>query len=94
MNSIYFDSRKYADKFIEFLLDYNHDVTNDDYFEIHIYQEETGIIVEFEKVPHNREWGGRFAYLEEGDEIFTEIRLPDGSYQMVRKGTEEEYLDE
>lgn len=51
MSSLYFTNRKYADAFIKFMLDYNQDLDNDDYFEIHIYQEETGIIVEFDKVP-------------------------------------------
>ena len=85
MNNIYFESRKYASKFIEFLLDYNQDVTNDEYFEIHIYQEELGIIIEFELVPHSGEWGGHYRYVEEDEEVFKEVFMPDNSSEWVPK---------
>lgn len=79
MNSLYFDNRKYADEFIKFILDYNQDPDNENYFETHIYQEENGIIVEFDKVPYSGEWGGRFEYVDEEHKIVEEVILPDNS---------------
>lgn len=84
MNSLCFDSRKYADEFIRFMLNYNQNPDNeDDYFEIHIYQEENDIIVEFDKVPYSGEWGGRFEYVDEDHKIVEEVILPDNSIITV-----------
>lgn len=94
MSSLYFTNRKYADNFIKFMLDYNQDLDNEDYFEIHIYQEETGIIVEFDKVPFSWEWGGRFKYMDEDEEVGINLCLPDNSYVFVRKYEAEDYLND
>ena len=94
MSSLYFTNRKYADAFIKFMLDYNQDLDNNDYFEIHIYQEETGIIVEFDKVPYSGEWGGRFKYIDEDEEVGINLCLPDNSYVFVRKYEAEDYLND
>lgn len=94
MNNIYFNNRKHANKFIKFLLDYNQDSDNEDYFEIHIYQEDTGIIIEFDKVPFSRDWGGRFEYVDEDQLVVTELIFPDNSTELVPKGSEDIRLDE
>lgn len=94
MNSICFNNRKYANKFIEFILDFNGDPDNEYYFETHIYQEENLIIVEFDKVPYSGEWGGKFEYVDEDQTVATELILPDNSIELVKKGTEDDALND
>ena len=82
MNSQSFDvskenGRKQFDAFLKVLLDYNIDKENDDYNDIHIRQEEMFMIIEWDKVPYNHEWGGTFQYIDSDDVVMKEVTFPD-----------------
>ena len=54
------------------------------YNDIHIKPEDCeAFIVEWEQVPWDHSFGGRFAYLNEDEVIMKEIRFPDGTYEHV-----------
>lgn len=55
------EGRAVADDFIRVLLNYNQ-IIPDMYNEIHIYQEEQFIKVEFIQVPFSKEYGGQFVF--------------------------------
>lgn len=100
MNSQSFDltkpqGRKHFQKFLDTLIDYNNDTDNDDYNDIHIRQEDCGyIVIEWEKTPWSKEWGGRFEFLTYDQEIYEEVSFPDNHYEMLPKGTGDEAVKE
>ena len=93
MNSMSFDSKedkKFFDSLLHFLIDMNMNST-EYYNEIHIYQEERLIIVEWEQVPFSGEWGGKFKFVEEDQTVMKSYELPNGEWIMFE--TEDEYKE-
>ena len=74
-----------------YLLEYNSNSDYDDYYEIHITTDSYCTIVEFEKVPYNGEWGGRFKYVEPDEAVMKEYMFPDNHFEYYR--SEEEYKE-
>lgn len=99
MNEFNFDLKKENESkhfynILKSLLDYN-ESSDKDYYEIHIRQSGcTETYLECEKVPYNRSYGGRFEFLEWGDDVFTELIFPDHSSEMVLKGSEDDIFNE
>ena len=88
MNRMAFDTqtengRKHFQKQLDALLDYNNDPNEKYYNDIHIYQEESLIIVEWDNVPYSHEWGGQFRYIEEDDVVMKEVHFPDDHYEFL-----------
>ena len=69
-------------KLIEFLMKQNEDMEKC-YNEIHITSDGYCIIVEWDKVPYSREYGGTFQYIDEDHVVMKEVRLPDGHYEYA-----------
>jgi hypothetical protein len=77
------NGRKHFQKLLDTLLDYNADEDERYYNDIHIYQEESLMIIEWDNVPYSHEWGGRFQYIGEDDVVMKEVRFPDGHYENL-----------
>ena len=89
MNHILFDTnkpngRKHFQQLLNTLLDYNSDKDEEYYNDIHIYQEESFIVLEWEHVPYSHEWGGKFQYIDEGmgQVVMIEKTFPDNHYEL------------
>lgn len=57
----------------------------DRYNEIHIWNDSYCTVVEWETVPYNNEYGGKFEYVEEDQEVMTLLRYPNGDIEWVPK---------
>lgn len=77
------NGRKQFDAFLKVLLDYNANKDNDDYNDIHIYQEETLMIIEWDKIPYNHEWGGSFQYIDFDDAVMKDVTFPDEHHEYL-----------
>jgi len=72
-------------------------ISNDNnYNDLHIYQDDFDYVIEWVQNNWTDEYGSNayWKLLSCEDEIFTTIDLPDGSYQWIPKGTEDEFLKE
>lgn len=79
---------------INYLLDYN-SKSEYYYYDIHITTDGFCVIVEWENLPYDGSYGGRFEYVEEDQYIMTEKQMPDDTYIMVHDEDEyNELLDE
>ena len=78
------------------MLDYNEDTENDDYYDIRVHPDDCNlVVVEWEKTPWDRgEWGGSFQWVGVCEEVYSEVYYPNGGYDMVPKGSEDEHLKE
>lgn len=88
MNKQIFDTSKatykeHLNRLLETLLTYNLDSENDFYNDIHIYQEDVFICVEWATVPYSKEYGGSFIYVDEDERVMKEVEFPDGHYEYV-----------
>ena len=65
------------------------------YNDLHIYQGDFYYIIEWVQNNWNDEYdmNNYWRLLEHEDTIYTEIYLPDRTYQMIPKGTEEEFME-
>lgn len=79
---------------LDSLLAYNADPDNTDYNDIHIYQEESFLIIEWDRTPYSGDWGGKWYYLEEDEIIQKEVHFPDGHYDYVFPEDAEEVFNE
>lgn len=86
------NGRKHFQKLLDTLLDYNEDKDETHYNDIHIYQEESLIIVEWDNIPYSHEWGGQFRYIDWDDVVMKEVNFPDGHYDYVFPEEVEERL--
>jgi len=77
------NGRKHFQKLLDTLLDYNSDKDENYYNDIHIYQEESFIVIEWEHVPYSHEWGGQFKYVDYDEYIMKEVNFPDNHYEFV-----------
>jgi hypothetical protein len=85
MNRQTFDTSKptykeHFDRLLDALLAYNADFENDYYNDIHIYKEDSFIILEWVKVPYSKEWGGNFKFVDEDEYVMKKVRFPDEHY--------------
>jgi len=88
------NGRKHFQKLLDTLLDYNADGEEDHFNDIHIYQEESLIVVEWDNVPYNHEWGGSFKYIDYDEVVMKEVTFPDGHYEYLFSEEVEEKLQE
>lgn len=80
---------------LNYLLDYNSNHDYNDYYEIHITTDGYCTIVEFEKVPYDGDWGGKFEYIDEDHLVVKEVQLPDNTYELaIDEAHEQDILDE
>lgn len=80
-NKMVFSEQECANSFILWLTNYNkNNNDNDQYNDIHIYQEDEFIVVEWVQIPYNHEYGGKFEFVDENQSIVTEFTYPDGEY--------------
>ena len=97
-NQMIFDcneERKLANKFLATLLNHNRDCL-DNYNDIHIYQEEDLIIIEWCQKHYNNEFfeDRGFKFVDCDQEVMTELILPDNSSEFVEPGKEDIALQE
>jgi hypothetical protein len=90
INRMCFSEPETATEFINSLCEIS---LKDSYFynDIHTYTEENYIIVEWVQIPHSREYGGSFQYVDENQSIMTCYQFPDNHYEFL--GSEDEYCD-
>lgn len=64
------------------------------YNDLHIYQDDFYYIIEWVQNNWNDEYGINkyWKSLNSEDTIYTEVYLPDSTYQWIPKGTEEEFM--
>lgn len=86
--------KEHLNRLLETLFAYNTDFANEGYNDIHIYQEEMFIIVEWTEVPYLGEWGGRFKFVDEDEAVMKEVNFPDGHYEFVFPEDVDETLKE
>lgn len=79
---------------LDSLVAYNADPDNTDYNDIHIYQEESFLIIEWDRTPYSGDWGGKWHYLEADEIIQKEVSFPDGHYDYVFPEDAEEVFNE
>lgn len=92
MNRMYFSSDEVKKgnhlKLIETLLSLDSDRT---YCDIHLYQEEDAIVVEWDNVYYSMSnESGRFVYLNPDEVVMKEVLLPDNTYQYIFPEEEKE----
>lgn len=75
--------KEHLNRLLETLFAYNIDSENDSYNDIHIYQEECLVIVEWAVIPYSREWGGSFKFVDDDETVMKEVNFPDGHYDYV-----------
>lgn len=65
------------------------------YNDLHIYQDDFYFIIEWVQNEWSTEYNTNnyWRLLEPEDTIYTEIYLPDHTYQWVQKGTEDEFME-
>ena len=68
--------------FLNALLEYNR-TSRYDYNDIHISQEESLIVLEWVQIPFDGEWGGKFEFVDDDQQVVTEVTFPDGSYDYA-----------
>ena len=68
---------------------------NKGYNDLHIYQDDFYYIIEWVQNDWANEYGinNYWRLLEPEDTVYTEIYLPDHTYQSIPKGTEEEFME-
>lgn len=76
------EEKKSCYELIEFLTTFGQK-SESDYCDIHIYNEECFIIVEWTQIPYDGAYGGKFAYVDEDECIFKEVRLPDNTIEYA-----------
>ena len=86
------NGRQHFQKLLDTLLDYNSDFEEKYFNDIHIYQEDDLIIIEWDEVPYSHEWGGKWQYIEEDDVVMKDVEFPDGHFEQLFPDEVEERL--
>lgn len=76
-NSMYFTDLNEATEFIKHLHQLSLSDSDDLYNDIHTYTEEHAVIVEWEQIPYEHEYGGTFQYVDEDEEVMLYRTFPD-----------------
>ena len=87
MNHISYDittpnGLKHFQEQLNVLINYNSDPKEKYYNDIHIYQEESFIILEWDHVPYDGSWGGKFQFVAENQIVMTEEIFPDNHIEL------------
>ena len=84
-----------AGQLIQYLLSYN-TKSHDHYCDIHITTDGYCTIIEWESVPYNHQWGGKFVHINEDEDIYKEIHdeKTNATYWIPSWKTKEEFLKE
>ena len=79
-------------KLLKFLVE---DYDSEDYYnEVHITSDGYCTIVEWETVPYDGSFGGKFEYVDVDHEVLKQLWFPDNHYEYVFDDDEEEVLEE
>lgn len=96
-NSMSFTPREaeLANQLIQYLLTYNKK-SQEHYCDIHITTDGYCTTIEWESVPYNHEWGGKFVHINEDEDIYKEVHdeKTNATYWIPRWKTKEEFLEE
>ena len=76
--------------FIKFLLELNQ---KDFFNDLHIYEEEGALIVEWVQKPYSGEYGGSFRFVDEDQAVMKEIIYPDDSSEWIPVGSEKDFME-
>jgi len=88
VNSMWFSDIKEATKLVTYLLEGSDSHYND----IRIHTEDNNAyVVEWVQLPWNREWGGKFSYVDENQVVMTEEVFPDNHIEYCLD--EEDYKE-
>lgn len=95
-NKMIFDARSDTElnsfhNLLNTLLSYNMSKDSDQYNDIHIYQEESLIVLEWVQTPYSKEYGAEFKLIDEDEVVLKDISLPDGTHSFVANDFEKEY---
>lgn len=98
MNEVYFTEEEVKAgnhiDLINFLMDQSYGKGNL-YNDIRIKPEDSGaFIVQWAQLPWSHDYGGRWVFLDEDEDVIVEIRMPDGTYQEVHRGDERLALED
>lgn len=63
------------------------------YNDIHIYEEEGGIVIEWAQVPFDHSYGGTFQFVDEEEQVMKELVYPDNSSEWVPLNEEENFME-
>ena len=95
INSMYFDADSQEELLIDlirYLMRYSYE-NKSEYCDIHITPTDCkDFYVEWANVPWDGVYGGRFRFVEDDQEVCTEVKYPDDTYEYVPAGQEEDYL--
>lgn len=78
---------------INYLLSYNQKSKNY-YYDIHITTDGYCLIVEWENIPYNHEYGGAFKYIDEDHIVLKQVIFPDNHTEYLFDDEEDEMLKE
>ena len=87
MNKILFDTRKpnglnHFKEQLDTLIKNNADPEEEYYNDIHIYQEDSFIVLEWDHVPYDHSFGGRFVLVDEDQVVMTEKVFTDNHTEL------------
>lgn len=89
-NSMYFKHLEDALAMVKKLCELS--LSEDDlYSDIHIYENETAFIVEWEQIPYDHAYGGTFKYVDEDEEVMLYRTFPDNHGEYF--SSEEEFQE-
>lgn len=80
-----------ANDLITYLLKFNKE-SESYYNDIHITTDSYCTIVEWETVPYDHCFGGKFEYIDEDEEVVKNLELPDGHIEFVPVKDADNYL--
>lgn len=60
--------------------------------DIHIFKEDGFTTLEWETVPTERDWGGKFVFLQEDEVVMKQVRFPDDHYEYIFEDEVDEKL--
>ena len=94
LNSMYFTNKDQALDFIKTLLDLS--ITDEEFCnDIHVYNEDEAILVEWVQRPYSGEYGGSIQYIKEDQQVMYEREFPDNHCEFFFSEDEyKEALDE
>jgi len=94
-NSMYFDGKNKESmlQFISSLCSMSYDKETRLYNDIHIIPADCGaFIVEWIQAPWDNSYGGSFKYVDEDQEVCTEVHLPDDTFEYIPSYNADSYL--
>ena len=97
MNSMYFNEKDINNGLLTAFITILNKLSYDSktyYNDIHIKPEDCGAFsVEWSQEPWTGEYGGGFQYVDEDQEVCTDLEFPDGHFEYVPVGAEEDSIE-